>query len=214
MFVWAGGLKAPELVADSGLPTGYNGRVKVDRYLRRARSPGHLRRRRSRLGRRSAHRARTASAGAGGTPRGRGGCPQLGCGAEERAAGGVHLPRQRLRRLGRSPPWGRRGRRHHQRRATRVSAQRRHRVGIPPIRQAPARLGPSGSVTIRTRQCVVTSKSRDRPRSHRASPGHARFSFQVASGANTTMRPPSRRARARDTSTAGARAAAGPPGRP
>jgi NADH dehydrogenase len=34
VFVWAGGLKAPELVANSGLPTGYNGRVKVDRYLR------------------------------------------------------------------------------------------------------------------------------------------------------------------------------------
>jgi NADH:ubiquinone reductase (H+-translocating) len=34
VFVWAGGLKAPELVSDSGLPTGYNGRVKVDQYLR------------------------------------------------------------------------------------------------------------------------------------------------------------------------------------
>jgi NADH dehydrogenase len=34
VFVWAGGLKAPQLVADSGLPTGYNGRVKVDQYLR------------------------------------------------------------------------------------------------------------------------------------------------------------------------------------
>jgi NADH:ubiquinone reductase (H+-translocating) len=34
VFVWAGGLKAPQLVADSGLPTGHNGRVKVDRYLR------------------------------------------------------------------------------------------------------------------------------------------------------------------------------------
>jgi NADH dehydrogenase len=34
VFVWAGGVKAPELVTDSGLPTGYNGRVKVDRYLR------------------------------------------------------------------------------------------------------------------------------------------------------------------------------------
>ena len=34
VFVWAGGLKAPELVARSGLPTGYNGRVKVDQYLR------------------------------------------------------------------------------------------------------------------------------------------------------------------------------------
>jgi NADH:ubiquinone reductase (H+-translocating) len=34
VFVWAGGVKAPELVADSGLPTGHNGRVKVDKYLR------------------------------------------------------------------------------------------------------------------------------------------------------------------------------------
>jgi NADH:ubiquinone reductase (H+-translocating) len=34
LFVWAGGVKAPELVAGSGLPTGHNGRVKVDQYLR------------------------------------------------------------------------------------------------------------------------------------------------------------------------------------
>ena len=34
VFVWAGGVKAPEVVADSGLPAGHNGRVKVDRYLR------------------------------------------------------------------------------------------------------------------------------------------------------------------------------------
>jgi NADH:ubiquinone reductase (H+-translocating) len=34
VFVWAGGLKAPEIVAHSGLPTGHNGRVKVDQYLR------------------------------------------------------------------------------------------------------------------------------------------------------------------------------------
>src|SRR6201988_2410280 len=34
VFIWAGGVKAPGLVADSGLPTGHNGRVKVDRYLR------------------------------------------------------------------------------------------------------------------------------------------------------------------------------------
>jgi NADH dehydrogenase len=34
VFVWAGGLKAPELVADSGLPVGHNGRVKVDQFLR------------------------------------------------------------------------------------------------------------------------------------------------------------------------------------
>ena len=34
VFVWAGGVKAPGLVADSELPTGHNGRVKVDQYLR------------------------------------------------------------------------------------------------------------------------------------------------------------------------------------
>ncbi len=34
VFVWAGGVKAPELVADSQLPTGHNGRIKVDQYLR------------------------------------------------------------------------------------------------------------------------------------------------------------------------------------
>jgi len=34
VFVWAGGVKAPEVVAESGLPAGHNGRVKVDRYLR------------------------------------------------------------------------------------------------------------------------------------------------------------------------------------
>src|SRR5215469_11331860 len=34
LFVWAGGLKAPEIVTDAGLPTGHNGRVKVDQYLR------------------------------------------------------------------------------------------------------------------------------------------------------------------------------------
>src|SRR6516165_6208774 len=34
VFIWAGGLKAPELVANSELPTGHNGRVKVDQYLR------------------------------------------------------------------------------------------------------------------------------------------------------------------------------------
>ena len=34
VFVWAGGVKAPDLVADSGLPTGHNGRVKADQYLR------------------------------------------------------------------------------------------------------------------------------------------------------------------------------------
>ncbi len=34
VFVWAGGVKAPDLVAGSGLAIGYNGRIKVDQYLR------------------------------------------------------------------------------------------------------------------------------------------------------------------------------------
>jgi NADH:ubiquinone reductase (H+-translocating) len=34
VFVWAGGVKAPELVVGSSLPIGHNGRVKVDQYLR------------------------------------------------------------------------------------------------------------------------------------------------------------------------------------
>jgi NADH dehydrogenase len=34
VFVWAGGVKAPELVTGVGLPIGHNGRVKVDQYLR------------------------------------------------------------------------------------------------------------------------------------------------------------------------------------
>ncbi|HET9894046.1 MAG TPA: NAD(P)/FAD-dependent oxidoreductase [Streptosporangiaceae bacterium] len=34
VFIWAGGVKALQLVADSALPTGHNGRVKVDQYLR------------------------------------------------------------------------------------------------------------------------------------------------------------------------------------
>lgn len=34
VFVWAGGVKAPEVLAGSGLPVGHNGRVKVDEHLR------------------------------------------------------------------------------------------------------------------------------------------------------------------------------------
>jgi len=34
VFVWAGGVKAPDLVVGSGLPIGHNSRVKVDRHLR------------------------------------------------------------------------------------------------------------------------------------------------------------------------------------
>ncbi len=34
VFVWAGGVKAPAIVAGLGLDVGYNGRIKVDQYLR------------------------------------------------------------------------------------------------------------------------------------------------------------------------------------
>jgi len=34
VFVWAGGVKAPAIVAGLGLDVGYNGRIKVDHYLR------------------------------------------------------------------------------------------------------------------------------------------------------------------------------------
>jgi NADH dehydrogenase len=34
VLVWAGGVKAPEVLAGTGLPVGHNGRVKVDQYLR------------------------------------------------------------------------------------------------------------------------------------------------------------------------------------
>jgi NADH dehydrogenase len=33
LFLWAGGVKAPTVLADAGLPTGHNGRLKVDQYL-------------------------------------------------------------------------------------------------------------------------------------------------------------------------------------
>jgi NADH dehydrogenase len=34
VLVWAGGVKAPEVLAGTGLPVGHNGRVKVDQHLR------------------------------------------------------------------------------------------------------------------------------------------------------------------------------------
>lgn len=34
VIVWAGGVKAPDVIAGSGLPVGHNGRVKVDQFLR------------------------------------------------------------------------------------------------------------------------------------------------------------------------------------
>ncbi len=39
IFVWAGGVKAPEVVAGSGLAVGHNGRVKVDQHLRAIEHP-------------------------------------------------------------------------------------------------------------------------------------------------------------------------------
>jgi NADH dehydrogenase len=34
VYIWAGGVKAPEIIQGSGVPIGYNGRIKVDQYLR------------------------------------------------------------------------------------------------------------------------------------------------------------------------------------
>ncbi len=34
VFVWAGGVKAPDIIAGSGLQVGHNGRIKVDQFLR------------------------------------------------------------------------------------------------------------------------------------------------------------------------------------
>lgn len=34
VFIWAGGVKAPDMLHGLGLPVGYNGRIKVDQYLR------------------------------------------------------------------------------------------------------------------------------------------------------------------------------------
>jgi NADH dehydrogenase len=34
VLVWAGGVKAPEVLVGTGLPVGHNGRVKVDQHLR------------------------------------------------------------------------------------------------------------------------------------------------------------------------------------
>ncbi len=185
VFVWAGGLKAPELV----------GRLSVADRPQRPRQgqpvpagagpPGDLRGRRPRLGDRSAHRARAAPAGAGGAGGRRDGGPQPGRGATGPAAGGVHLPRQRVRRLRRDPPRGRRHRRHHHRRAAGPSAQRRHRVGVPPDRAAPARLGPSTRVT-RPLRLRATKGTDARP--HRRSRAAARRSSRSASSARAPTR--------------------------
>ena len=149
VFVWAGGVKAPELVADSGLPTGHNGRVKVDRYLRVLDHPdiyvaGDLA---SVVDPRSGHVLPPLAQVA--LEEGETAARNLDAELDGPAARGVHLPRQRVRRLGRCPPRGGRHRRHHQRRAAGPPAQRRHRVGVPPIRQPPARLGPSSPVNAK-----------------------------------------------------------------
>jgi NADH dehydrogenase len=175
VFVWAGGVKAPGLVADSGLPTGHNGRVKVDQYLRTLGPSADLRRRRPCLGDRSEHRARAAAPGADSAGRGRDRGPQPRRRVGRQAAGGVHLPRQGVRRLGRNPPRRRRHRGHHHRRAGGPPAQRRHRMGIPPIRQAPVRLGPSSPLAARRSSgSGAASTATQELRSARRSGGSAR----------------------------------------
>ena len=117
VFVWAGGLKAPEPGGRFGVADRPQRPCQGRPVPARAGPSGDLRRRRPRLSGGPAHRARAAAAGAGGAGRGRDGGPQPGRGAGGTAAGGVHLPRQGVRRLGRDPPRGRRHRRHHHRRA-------------------------------------------------------------------------------------------------
>ena len=147
VFVWAGGLKAPDLVAGSELPTGHNGRVKVDQYLRVLDHPevyvaGDLA---SVVDPRTGHVLPALAQVA--LEEGETVARNLDAELAGPTAGSVHLQRQRVRRLGRDPPRGRRHRRHHHRRAAGPPAQGRDRVGAPPVRPAPARLGPSTRVT-------------------------------------------------------------------
>ena len=135
VFVWAGGVKAPELVADSGLPTGHNGRVKVDRYLRV-------------LDRQEIYVAGDLASVT--DPRTGHVLPPLAQVAlEEGETVARNLDAEREGRPLEAFTFhdkgfvvsvgtrrrGRRHRRHHHRRAAGAPAQRRHRVGVPPIRQ-------------------------------------------------------------------------------
>jgi NADH:ubiquinone reductase (H+-translocating) len=149
VFVWAGGVKAPELVADSGLPTGHNGRVKVDRYLRVLDHPeiyvaGDLA---SVVDPRSGHvlpslaqvaleEGETTAGNLDAELTGRtleaftfhdkGFVVSVGARRGVADIAGITSGGQL------APP-----------------AQRRHRVGVPPIRQPPARLGPSSPVNAK-----------------------------------------------------------------
>jgi hypothetical protein len=141
VFVWAGGVIRTR-ACSRGLSTGHNCRIKVDHYLRVLDHPdiyvaGDVA---SVVDPHSGHVPPPPAQLAGG---GRDGGPQPRRGAKGPAARGVHLPRQRVRRLGRRPPRGSRYRRHHQRRSAGPPAQRRHRVEVPPIGQPLARLEPN-----------------------------------------------------------------------
>ena len=147
VFVWAGGLKAPELVADSGLPTGHNGRVKVDQYLRVLDHPeiyaagdlasvtdpdtGHVLPPLAQVALEEGETvARNLDAELNGRPleaftfHDKGFVVSVGTRRGVADIAGITTGGQ----LG-------------------APAQRRHRVGVPPIREAPARLGPSSPVT-------------------------------------------------------------------
>jgi NADPH-dependent 2,4-dienoyl-CoA reductase/sulfur reductase-like enzyme len=127
-------VKAPELVADWGLPTGHNGRVKVDRYLRVLDHPdiyvaGDLA---SVVDPRSGHVLP----------------PLAQVALEEGEMAALNLDAELTGRPLQAFTFHRH-RRHHQRRAAGPPAQRRHRVGVPPIRQPPARLGPNSPVNAK-----------------------------------------------------------------
>ena len=119
-------MKAPDLVVGSGLPIGHNGRVKVNRHLRVLDHPeiyvaGDLA---SVTDPRTGHVLPPLAQVA--LEEGETVARNLDAELERPAAGGVHLPQQGVRRLGRDAPRGRRHRRHHQRRAAGPPAQDAH----------------------------------------------------------------------------------------
>jgi NADH:ubiquinone reductase (H+-translocating) len=142
VLLWAGGVQAPELVADPGSPTGHNGRVKVDRYLR---VPGHPEIYAAgdlasvtdpHTGHAPPPLAQVALEEGKTVPR------NLGAEVNGQSPEPFSFRSKGVRRLGRHPPRSRRHSRHRHRRAASPPAQRRHRAGVPPVRQAPPRLGP------------------------------------------------------------------------
>ena len=167
VFVWAGGLKAPELVAESELPTGHNGRVKVDQYLRVLDHPeiyaagdlasvtdprtGHVL---PSLAQVALEEGETVARNLGAELSGR---PLEAFTFHDKGFVVSVGPRRGVADIAGITSGGRRG----------PPAQGRHRVGVPPVRQAPAGLGPGSPLTAARRSAV-------RWRGCRCPPGYRR----------------------------------------